>query len=196
MGSPKFWIFALVAVLVVGVLVSAGAFSETPKAFCPDEYDSDDVANSSLLDDQAEPLSPTGPRPVRIFEVHADEPLLGRADAPEEGTMSDITFASGSLPDAWDPKDKVQVLVCQYRHDVGNGQSSGCPGVEVLAATYTYKVYEADSKDELGTFDIKGTERNCSGIIVHRKGTQPRDAFDPDMGEVIDRLRPYAEPAR
>lgn len=186
---------ALIAVLVAGVLVSTGAFTDPPKAFCPDEYDSDDVANLSQLDDRAEPLAPAGPRPMLIFEVHNEEPLLARADTPEDGEATDITRESGSLPDSWYAKDKVQLLVCQYRHHVGDGPSDQCAGIPVLAATYTYKIYAAGTKDLLGTFDIKGDKKSCFGIIVSRKGAEPREVFEPDMPEVFNRLRQYAEPA-
>ncbi|MFC0105836.1 hypothetical protein [Kibdelosporangium aridum] len=198
----------LVLVLVAGLgaagLALGGVFDEPPDAFCPDSRDNAEVKASSLLDGEVAPMSATGPRPTKVFDVYDRDSRVDGADPnpPEDGKMYDVTYELEQK--AWQAKNQVQVVVCQYRHGIGEGEGKQCTGynnqqtIPVLAATYTYKVYEAATKTLLTTFTVPGSLEDtlCPRVITYEAGDQPHLAASPDHAELANRLRPYVEPAQ
>jgi hypothetical protein len=194
-------VVAVVAVgcVAAGVIALTGAFDEPPRAFCPETYGSDQTADSSELDGQTEPMAGAGTRPTLIFDVVQSEPNVD--DGGDEGDMVDVTR---ELQPAWEARDKVQLVVCQYRHHVGVGLEGGtCRGyqkgtvsVPVLGARFTYKVYEAETRKLLNAFEILGAADNkvCPSQIWRQQGERLRLYADPDPAELANRLRPFVEP--
>jgi hypothetical protein len=180
-----------------GVLAFTGAFDGPPRAFCPETYDSDQTQESEL-DSRTEPMATAGLRPMRMFDVVQDEPNVD--DAGDPGEMLGATVEQP----AWEAKGNVQLVVCQYRHHVGVGVEGGtCRGYEkggvsvpVLGARFTYKVYEAQSKKLLTSFELLGAagKKVCPSQIWLQQGEKLRLYADADPAEVVSRLRPFVEP--
>jgi hypothetical protein len=209
--DSKAFVVAVIGVPIIGLGIGAllwmGAFdfeAEPPRAFCPEAYDSDEVAESSELDARTEPMAATGPRPMLLFDVVRSEP--NAPSGVDDGTTLDNTGEIGKVQPAWRAEDngKVQVLVCEYRHHVGEdpdagtcgGYSNGTRSVPVSSARYTYKIYEASTKKQLDTFELRGVIKSadCPDQVWYRQGEEPRLWADPDLPELVNRLRPFVEP--
>ncbi|WP_410656005.1 hypothetical protein [Amycolatopsis sp. lyj-112] len=145
------------------------------------------------------------PHPLLVFDVFQREPKQ-TDDLRIDGDMEDVTGGIGGLPDGWraarGTEPGIQLIVCQYRHGVGDGAEIGrCRNAlfstsPVLATTFTYRVYEAATAELVGTFELPGTVYTCPEWMNRRPEQIPDSVLpSPDPAALVERLRPFAEPA-
>ncbi|MEU3625307.1 hypothetical protein [Amycolatopsis coloradensis] len=193
----------LVPLCLIALLIAwrTGAFQGTPPAFCPTAQDSDATAETYELPGRAAPYRGGAPHPLLVFDVRQIEPR-DSAGLRLDGDMEDVTGETGLPPDwratgATEPG--IQLIVCQYRHGVGDGEEIGrCRNAlfttaPVLAATFTYRVYEAATAKPLGRFDLPGTAYTCPEWMNRRSEQIPTYVLPkPDPAALAERLRPFA----
>lgn len=189
---------------LVGVLFLV---SETPPAFCPETFDSEDVSNSSQLDGRTAPYTGAGPHPVALFEVlERDEPaffglfefhIFESDPNMYEGSNVDLPWQWIAGRDSEGPIG-VQLVVCEYQHRDTSPSApiASCDGyiggytstVPVRGATYTYRVYEASTAKLLDKFDVAGEPPPCPERVTYREGGRPALIAQPRKSDVTARL--------
>ncbi|WP_033293701.1 hypothetical protein [Amycolatopsis jejuensis] len=181
-------VLAVVAFVVVLVVVGQGSSPAPPQAssFCPPAADNGRPPEHSQLDGRTAPR--TGPAPYRI-ELSGD------------GGTSGLRDQLTKYQPAWiAPDRKVQVVVCQYQTELTGGTNtcgayfgSGAPvTARVIDTRYDYRVYEADSRRLLGTFDLKGYP-DCPDQIHYSQGESPTVVAKPNYSDFVEKVRRYVE---
>jgi hypothetical protein len=194
--------------LVIGVgavalvLALAGGCSSSPAGPCPPTAASNEVAESSEVTERAADYRGAGPHPLIVLGVVEDDP---------ESLVVD-TDLLGAFPADWLPRTDtdghyigIQLVACKYPPVADAGAPllgfcdyEGTPNVPVVAATRTFRVYEAATARLVHEFDVRGVRVDCPAAIYRDNDddAQPRIIIEPDTSDVLDGLRPLVKATR
>jgi hypothetical protein len=182
------------------VLALAGGCSSLPAGPCPPTTASNEVAESSEVTERAADYRGAGPHPLIVLGVVEDDP---------ESLVVD-TDLLGVFPTDWLPRTDadgrytgIQLVACKYPPVAGPPllgfcDYEGTPNVPVVAATRTFRVYEAATARLVHEFDVRGDRKDCPAAIYRDidDDARPRIIVEPDTSDVLDGLRPLVKEPR
>ncbi|MGP3914978.1 hypothetical protein [Nonomuraea sp. 10N515B] len=187
------WAIIIVSILAASVAYGMFSFVARPSADpCP-EASNGAPRENSIYADRAAPYQGKGPHPVLLVKRGGTYPT-------EEWT--DPLPQDDILPDDWEPpngdRSKVQLVVCQYEAEklgvVGECSFTHPQYVKVplVAASYTFLVYEARTARPVTTFKAKGYSQ-CPGSTVMINGNVGEIVQEVSQYELAGALRAYVE---
>lgn len=193
MERGTWWLIVGVIVLVTGLAIlelsndpepPVSPSSPAPPKADPCPRERGDEPHPSKFTNHAPPYAGPAPHPVEVVNVNG---------------VSEMNEPSRTLPDGWEQTEsQTQLVVCEYLVATGAVVDSceylGNKFVPLVAATWTYRVFEARTSRQVGEFTLNGTD-TCPANIEYLEGgypsNTPRFVRDEDL---VNALRPFVAP--